>query len=470
MLSRTLAAVASSALLASSAWAQGSYTDITPVGQFNQAIGISPSGEYVVGGGASNGFLWSEAGGLVTGFGAPVELWGVTDDGATLVGTAVNGSGMLEAARWTSGGGLSLLGNFGGAAGCDSFLSDLGGMSADGSTAVGMSWQGCQTSPMRWTEGVGLTLLAKQNPGASARCYAVSDDGAVAVGWDTGLAGGGSTSRRASMWTDDATQVFPTTTPSNPDGFGEITDVNSDGSVVCGAAGGSPFVWTASGGLQVLPNVAGEFGSHTANGMSEDGSVVVGVYFAGGFPPTPRAFIWTEDSGTVELSAYLTDAGITGFAPSNIANATGVSADGTRICGWGASGSWLVELADNPWTNLGQALAGVAGPPTLEGVGPLTAGSATQLDLGRAAPSALAGLFVGADPNTPAAFKGGTLVPVPFVKLLFANTTAGGTLPLSFSWPAGVPSGFNVYVQWAIHDAAAPAGVSLSNALQATTP
>ena len=93
-----------------------------------------------------------------------------------------------------------------------------------------------------------------------------------------------------------------------------------------------------------------------------------------------------------------------------------------------------------------------------------------SVDLTNAAASASSGLFIGLDPNTPAPFKGGTLVPVPIFKVFFANTNGSGEILLPFTWPAGAPPAFNVYVQWAITDGGAPNGVALSNALVGTTP
>jgi len=49
-------------------------------------------------------------------------------------------------------------------------------------------------------------------------------------------------------------------------------------------------------------------------------------------------------------------------------------------------------------------------------------------------------------------------------------TDAFGGLPLPFTWPAGVPPGTPIWFQYAVQDAAAPHGASLSNALMGITP
>ena len=61
---------------------------------------------------------------------------------------------------------------------------------------------------------------------------------------------------------------------------------------------------------------------------------------------------------------------------------------------------------------------------------------------------------------------------VPHPDLLVAGllSTASGGLTLGATWPASVPPGTALYLQAWIADAAAPAGLSASNGLQALTP
>ena len=129
-----------------------------------------------------------------------------------------------------------------------------------------------------------------------------------------------------------------------------------------------------------------------------------------------------------------------------------------------------VQGEPGAWTDLGFALAGLVGEPSLTGTGTLAPGSPGTLTLSDAAPTASAGLFLSLA-STPTPFKGGTLVPVPATLLLPVVTTAGGSIPLAWaSWPAGLPAATSIFVQYAIADAGAPAGVALSNALHGLTP
>ena len=125
--------------------------------------------------------------------------------------------------------------------------------------------------------------------------------------------------------------------------------------------------------------------------------------------------------------------------------------------------------APSPWTDLGSGLAGTSGIPSLAGNGTLEAGTTGSLVLTAANPSAQSLLFVSLS-STPAAFKGGTLVPVPPLVSVPLVTLPEGTLSFPFTWPAGVPTGTALWFQYAISDQAAIQQVSLSNALEATTP
>jgi hypothetical protein len=121
------------------------------------------------------------------------------------------------------------------------------------------------------------------------------------------------------------------------------------------------------------------------------------------------------------------------------------------------------------WTDLGSGLAGLNGVPQLAGSGTLAAGSACSLTLTSARPSSPALLFIALS-SSPVPFKGGVLLATPALTTIALGTNAGGALALPFTWPAGVPAGVALYFQYAVQDAAALHGVSLSNALRGLTP
>jgi hypothetical protein len=127
-------------------------------------------------------------------------------------------------------------------------------------------------------------------------------------------------------------------------------------------------------------------------------------------------------------------------------------------------GAW----ESSAWTYLGNGLGGTTGEPCLVGVGTLVVGTPADHSLTNALPNATALLFIGVFPiNAP--FKLGTLVPFPNL-MVTLPTSPSGTLSLPATWPAGVPSGASIYMQYWIVDPAGPAGFSASNAVQATQP
>jgi hypothetical protein len=184
------------------------------------------------------------------------------------------------------------------------------------------------------------------------------------------------------------------------------------------------------------------------------------VYAVGDGPPVSvpmvsqgsQQFRGTLPGGPVDAIAYHVEA-------TDLGGNTGVSAE-------------TVFLQGEPgaWTSLGSGLAGAGGVPTLAGTGTLAPGTPGTLTLSGAAPSAAASLFVSLS-SAPTPFKGGTLVPVPPVLTLPLVTNGSGAIPLAWaSWPGGLPAATSVFVQYAIADAGAPAGVAMSNALEGLTP
>ena len=125
-------------------------------------------------------------------------------------------------------------------------------------------------------------------------------------------------------------------------------------------------------------------------------------------------------------------------------------------------------LADDPWTDLGHALAGTGGTPLLVGTGSLTEGTPVQLALTNAPGSSWSWFILGfGTMNLP--FYGGTMVPTLdlVVPLL---TSPAGELAVGGTWPAAVPAGIDMIFQEWIESATGPFGFVASNAVGATTP
>jgi len=134
----------------------------------------------------------------------------------------------------------------------------------------------------------------------------------------------------------------------------------------------------------------------------------------------------------------------------------------------GMNGSVTVAPA-SAWSDIGLGLAGTNGVPGLAGTGTLASGTSGTIELTNGLAGAFSILFITVGTNTPQPFFGGTIATTPVhgqvpITLPVANLTH------NFTMPAGVPSGVQLTVQWGIQDPNAVQGVSLSNAIQATTP
>ncbi|MBM3985930.1 MAG: hypothetical protein FJ296_09620 [Planctomycetes bacterium] len=138
----------------------------------------------------------------------------------------------------------------------------------------------------------------------------------------------------------------------------------------------------------------------------------------------------------------------------------------------GGPDSGLVNVVsgptEGPWADLRGGIAGVAGIPPLLGQGDLVPGTPGQITLSGAAPSAACALFISLT-QTGVPFKGGTLSAFPPLATFYLATGPTGALVLPWpAWPAGLPAGLDFFLQAAVADPAAVAGVALSNLLRGT--
>jgi probable HAF family extracellular repeat protein len=198
---------------------------------------------------------------------------------------------------------------------------------------------------------VGLGGIPGGNFGGSAS--GVSADGSVVVGQanspSLALVG------QAFRWTQLTGMV----------GLGDLqggsfgssaSGVSADGSVVVGISRGAngieAFRWTQATGMVGLGDLPGGSFNSFATGVSGDGSVVVGIGNAGN-SSIGETFIWNSSQGMRSLQAVLTNdygLNLTGWA---LREATGISADGLSIVGWGINPSgqteaWIASLDGEP--------------------------------------------------------------------------------------------------------------------------
>lgn len=219
------------------------------------------------------------------------------------------------------------------------FVSVAHGVSADGSVVVG---QANNSEAFRWTVGEGMVGLGVLPGGGNSIAYGVSADGLTVVGSSSSSGG-----QRAFRWTGGEGMVDLGVLPGGDFSASIARDVSADGSAVVGessgfASGQQAFRWTAGGGMVGLGNLPGAILGSGATGVSADGSVVVGFGSSG-----TEAFRWILATGMVGL----------GVLPASVYDyslANDVSADGNAVVGsnvdaegseeaarWTPAGGWL---------------------------------------------------------------------------------------------------------------------------------
>lgn len=317
------AVLALTALAATSPQAMGAATitnlGVLPSGSSSRGVAVSSDGSVVVGWSLNSNFdrrafRWTSAGGMVDlgvlGSDTTSSARSVSGDG-----TVVVGSGSTTGFRWTSVGGMQSL---------TPPVNSISGVSGDGAVLVG------QTSfhAYRWTSGGGVQTLASLAGAGSSNAYAASANGSRIAGSSDSSDG-----ERAVRWVDGTIQSLGVLAGG---AFSNGSAISSDGTAVVGysntPSGTRAFIWTESSNTMTdLGVLAGGSGSY-AYGVNGDGSVVVGQSGTGS---GDRAMLWTSTLGMVDLNTYLVGLGVnlTGWT---LTEATGISADGSTIVGYGS--------------------------------------------------------------------------------------------------------------------------------------
>jgi probable HAF family extracellular repeat protein len=322
----------------------------------SMAFGVSGDGAVVVGMGLTDAptyeaFRWTAEGGMVSLGDLPGGLTesvatGASIDGSRVVGVATTreDAHQNEAFLWTSSGGMVGLGTLGGG---DFSTSEANAISADGSVVAGTS----DGRAFRWTFDTGMIDLGTLAGHANSAGYGVSAGGEVIVGTSTVGPSGGF---EAFRWTQAGGMVGLGDLPGGAS-RSRAAAVSADGSVVVGAGSSAAtdpdrfeaFRWTEQGGMVALGDLAGGRFDSTATAVSGDGSVVVGY---GSTAAGYEAFIWDAQHGMRELDQYLIGLGadLTGWSGLI---ASDISDDGLTIVGRGGNPSgqneaWIAVIPE----------------------------------------------------------------------------------------------------------------------------
>jgi len=259
----------------------------------------------------------------------------VSDDGSVVLGNITDLEvGAQVAAIWKEGEGWTSLGYLPYALNCPS-RSSAYELSADGTIATGLSWDGCSGRGFRWTEATGMVELEPLANGGN-RSSVLSADGNVLAGFAQGAG-----SRTPARW-DGAGNGW-LIDPPNGEAHGEIRGISRDGAVLLGTWDGRAMKWTEDGGVEIIGQgsiIPGWIGAPMD--IADDGTIV-GFDF---LMTARRAWIQPGGVGNlIAMSDYIEDHG--GAIPegASIEVCQAISADGRYVIGHGAfSNAWRVII------------------------------------------------------------------------------------------------------------------------------
>jgi len=252
----------------------------------------------------------------------------VSADGSTVVGSYIDGGNNVAGFYWPGTGAAIDLGSLG----ARYRGTNATAVSADGSVVVGTS----SSQAFRWSAGGGMVAIPFLSGGLYSYGFGVSGDGGTVVGQSWNSAGRG----EAFYWTSAAGSVGLGTLDHHANVVAESSAnaISTDGQVIVGMSTSDAypdsheaFRWKAGTmtGLGTL-NGTGSGTYSAANAVNADGSVIVGQSSSNTvinpiFGTSGEAFRWTQ-GGMVGLGALNPD----DFESSALA----VNADGSVVVGY----------------------------------------------------------------------------------------------------------------------------------------
>jgi len=321
----------------------------------SRANSVSADGSVVVGTGSSasgqEAIRWVRDGGMAGLGSLPGSVGGNTATGVSGDGSVVVGLSGLQAFRWTVDGGIEGLGHL------QPFYWTMWGpaVSADGSLIVGgeclcFPFSPCHCEAFRWAPEEGMIGLGYlPGGGQDSAAIGVSADGSIVVGYSdwygNGLcdcvAGFGCYFIAPFQWTAAGGMAAVDIAGFSSHYCSSRTkDVSADGSVMVGAGDYHAFRWSAESGPVFLGNLPGGHSRSSANGVSGDGSIVVGIADSAS---GDEAFVWDDQHGIRSLRAVLVDQHGLDLTGWTLTSAQDVSRDGRTIVGYGTNPDGFTE-------------------------------------------------------------------------------------------------------------------------------
>jgi probable HAF family extracellular repeat protein len=241
-----------------------------------------------------------------------------------------------EAFQWTSKTGMRRVGRVVSSGELEG--TSIYGISSDGSVMVGVD----DINGVRWLDGVQNSIPIPTFEAANA----VTSDGSAVFG--------NNHLRISVRWTQPQGTVSLGDLPGGQPA-GTALAVSSGGDVVVGMSSSShssqgrfeAFRWTASTGMVGLGDLEGGVFDSRANGVSGDGRIVIGNGHTASIEDV--AFVWDPLNGIRDLRQVLMDEYQMDLSAWLLRGATGISADGRTVVGYGTNPQgttegWMVYL------------------------------------------------------------------------------------------------------------------------------
>lgn len=295
---------------------------VPPGAAIAHAYDLSHDGSVVVGASPVGAWRWTASGGFTLinpgGSGTHVRDVHTNADGSILV-IGISGFEVRRIFRWTQSTGSV-------AVSAPQFQAEAWGITADGAMVVGSASTWAMNEPAYWAFGL------MQPVPAEGAAFGVNSDGSVIVGGPHYNPASGPAWR----WTPaTGTEILPLL-PNSAISNCRAQVVSADGATIAGvclqAQNGPwrPVVWTQSG-IAELPRDPSWFVPRIW-GITEDGSVMVGENANPMWTPV-SALIWTPE-GVFDLHTYLSTRGINlhGWV---LTSARAITPAGDAIAGYG---------------------------------------------------------------------------------------------------------------------------------------
>jgi uncharacterized membrane protein len=333
----------------------GSLATSTPTTRGSAATNLSLDGKTIVGQANSplggQAMRWTKRdgiqalGSLPPGGMYPNTALATSADGDTIAGWGKSAASApyYEAFVWTPQDGMQPLGFLNGPI----KLSQALNISADGSTVVGISMADIGLEAFRWTRDRGMEALGVI-PGVGnspTSATAISADGSVIAGY--GLSG--PSGYDLWRWTADSGMVDLGELPGGSQ-FASPNGMTPDGRVIVGTSsseltgtGSEAFRWADGSGWQALGDLSGGATQSVAYAVSADGWVIVGQ---GTSANGSEAMIWDPIKGMRPLRSWILTFNSDQLAQLGLwklTAATGISADGTVVTGYGTNPQGVQE-------------------------------------------------------------------------------------------------------------------------------